>query len=507
MSVKTWYYQVGGFQGHLREIPDERLLRSPGIQGLNLVLGIRPNGASYLLLPESRFRALRWRPPGARPDPPERFLSLSPAHFPNRAELEKRLKTYASTKSNKGIPKDQIRDRSKANTSFTVAGNGVSEAGKIRSSFEMQRVLVLSRPMLATLDYTQAAEFSLRMLPENLTIVSLCYNTWKADTRTMRQREADPKVLDIGWTTWSKPAQWNGSQIMPSETTHVVIEEERYLSNPGSKRIECEYATTIYKPRSDIAWQLSAALSGRHPVVLLVHDEARTLATLRALKLDTTEWASGIAGLLYDDAPGPVQTMSRSSRSRSPERRGEYTSASQADRSRRPSGTPVYVVDVRSLYLALRQVAPATDSVPINARGLGVKLDPPKDKPQAVTPNVIAESDRWWSAGTESLLLGKMWYSMARGPNIDDQRVLRWSSAQAADATGSSVAPASSPPPTAALPETAEASDDEVDPNDILQPVAAAPAPTSAVSKLGGTKSSLSLMDPDGWDDASDDDW
>lgn len=63
----------------------------------------------------------------------------------------------------------------------------------------------------------------------------------------------------------------------------------------------------------------------------------------------------------------------------------------------------MYVVDVRRLYLALREIAPTTDSVPINARGLEVYLDLPKDKPDAVTPTLTAASDRWWCAGTESL--------------------------------------------------------------------------------------------------------
>jgi len=503
MTTKTWYYQVGGFQGNLREIPDERLLQCPDGEGLDLVLGIRPNGASYLLLPESRYRAMRWRLPNSRYDLADKFLSLSPIHFANRAELDKKLKSYASTKSNKGIPKDQIRDRSKANTSFTVAGSGLSEAGRIRGAFEMQRVLVLSRPMLGQLDRTQAVELSLHNVPEQVTVVSLCYNTWKADTRTMRERETDPKVLDIGWTTWSKPTQWNGSQITPSETTHAVVEEERYLNNPGLKRIQCEYATTTYKKRGEIAWNLSMALSGKYPVVLLVHDEARTLTTLRALGIDTSEWVSGIASLLYEGAREPVQTMHRSSRSRSPGRRSEL--ADRVERNRRPAGATVYVVDVRSLYLALRQIAPATDNVPTNSRGLGVQLNPPKDKPSAVTPKVIADSDRWWCAGTESLLLGKMWYSMARGPNIDDQRALRSSSALMIDAAESSLASVSTEPAAVGL--TAEDSDDEVDPNDILPQAGTVPAPPTSTPHPSGARRNISLMDPDGWDDASDDDW
>lgn len=133
--------------------------------------------------------------------------------------------------------------------------------------------------------------------------------------------------------------------------------------------------------------------------MLLVHDEARTLTTLRALGVNTKEWVSGIAGLLYGDTRGPVRTTCRPSRSRSPGRRG----SDAQDLERRPSGTPVYVVDVRSLYLAMKQIAPTADSMPINARGLGVSLDPPKDKSGAVTSSLIAESDRWWCAGTESL--------------------------------------------------------------------------------------------------------
>lgn len=99
------------------------------------------------------------------------------------------------------------------------------------------RVLVLSRPMLAEIDRYQAAELALQQLPEQVNVVSLCYNAWTADTRTIKEKEADPKVLDIGWTSWSKPAQWNNFQLTPSSTTHIRVQEYRFLGNPGLKRI------------------------------------------------------------------------------------------------------------------------------------------------------------------------------------------------------------------------------------------------------------------------------
>lgn len=91
--------------------------------------------------------------------------------------------------------------------------------------------------MLAKIDNFQAAELALQQLPEQVNVVSLCYNAWKADTRTLRERQADPRVLDIGWTVWSKPAHWNNFQLTSSDTTHVIVQDDRLLGNPGSKRI------------------------------------------------------------------------------------------------------------------------------------------------------------------------------------------------------------------------------------------------------------------------------
>ena len=90
---------------------------------------------------------------------------------------------------------------------------------------------------------------------------------------------------------------------------------------------------------------------------------------------------------------------------------------------------------------------------------------------------------------------------MARGPNIDDQRTLRWSSAS----TGAAIANPddntfvqnTSVPPAGV--EDGNDSDDDVDPNDI---VPAAAVPSSSKPSIGNK--GLCLMDPTAWDDYSD---
>ena len=101
--------------------------------------GIRPNGASYLLLtPEQTFeRRLFYRPRSSWGA--DGFASLSPVHFANKKELVAKLESYKST----GRAKDgKPRDRSKANRQYVSAPDAGLPAGRqlhVRAYFEHQR--------------------------------------------------------------------------------------------------------------------------------------------------------------------------------------------------------------------------------------------------------------------------------------------------------------------------------------------------------------------------------
>ena len=119
--------------------------------------GILPNGASHLLLPSSRFEALGRAKPRCRSHPLDKFSSLSPIHFANLAELQKKLKFHASTKSQKKVAEKDQCDRSKANQSFATAGDGPSDAGRARSSFELQRYDTIAHLLSSIHNSTQSS--------------------------------------------------------------------------------------------------------------------------------------------------------------------------------------------------------------------------------------------------------------------------------------------------------------------------------------------------------------
>ena len=105
----------------------------------NFTAGILPTGASYLLLEEESFRPIF----GRVKDPwvSSAFRSLSPVHFASVDDLQKKLTLYVSNKKNKN---SEPRDRSKANTAYTVQGiRELTQSGEMRSEFEWQRSVCL----------------------------------------------------------------------------------------------------------------------------------------------------------------------------------------------------------------------------------------------------------------------------------------------------------------------------------------------------------------------------
>lgn len=100
------------------------------------ISGIQPCGASSLLLPCTKFTRLHLGRPRDPPRYASEYESLSPIQFATKRDLSAKFAMLVSNKkTTDGIP----RDRSKANTAYTVGGNYLSEIGIARSSFEHQR--------------------------------------------------------------------------------------------------------------------------------------------------------------------------------------------------------------------------------------------------------------------------------------------------------------------------------------------------------------------------------
>lgn len=504
-NMTTTYWQLFGFQKHLEELP-RALVHPAGQQnedGVDVVLGIRPNGASYLLVPDIRYYNLRLSRPRVRssPWPGDCFISLSPIHFPSMAALDEKKKSYDSNKKDKRGP----RDRSKANTTFTSLGDGLSKEGIERASFEHQRILY----HLYRGEIYDPREFALATLSwmNDARFIAFAFNTWSVDSRDYSERERDPKLLDIGVTEFPPPS--GSHEFVARSSVHLVNNENRFLNNPGKRRIPFESGESKIVERLEIATRVRELLlpsgSSRTPsrVLLFVHDEQRSLALLRALGIDTSQWTSGLMSLLYGkDFSGKPERdryddrRVSDPRSRSPRRNGDPRPRPRSRSPRSQASLRVHIIDVRQLYCVLKQVAPLVDTVRSNASELGVR-DIMGINESDGTFKMANDMNNGLCAGSESRLLGYMWHSMACGSPIDDQRMLRWHSKLSETVEDHATEESTSN-------ANARDSDDEeeMDPNDMFQSVAPTPSGSSAPAK----KSSLSILEPGGWEDESDDD-
>ncbi len=66
-------------------------------------------------------------------------------------------------------------------------------------------------------------------------VYSFACNLWAADMRTLEERIADPRVLDVGWTKFDAPNEYDDLKAV--STTHVFVKEDGFLNNPGRKRL------------------------------------------------------------------------------------------------------------------------------------------------------------------------------------------------------------------------------------------------------------------------------
>ena len=78
--------------------------------------------------------------------------------------------------------------------------------------------------------------YALTLAPwfDSVHVYSFAFNLWAADARLWEERRADPRILDVGWTEFDVPTE--EADLRAVSTTHLVVEEDSLLGNPGKKR-------------------------------------------------------------------------------------------------------------------------------------------------------------------------------------------------------------------------------------------------------------------------------
>ncbi|KAI0064737.1 hypothetical protein BV25DRAFT_1989981 [Artomyces pyxidatus] len=464
------YFRIGGLNSHSHswyQWNQDALVKAlmGNRQDLDLVLGIVPSGASYLLLPLSDWPRLRdsqnLHGRQNRPFSANEYLSLSPIHFDNPAQLSEKLTKLKPKKQKQGMP----LDNSQANKQF-ISDGGDTRAGETRSCFEHCRVLYG-----ALHQQLRVGRFGIVRPPrwDRTHFVAFTFNTW----RYPQAEEVD--ILDIGWSTLSLG---HGTPEYQS-SVHINLFERSKFGRPKSQKAEFAHGTAETLRQDAMSARLQAFLGQlTGPVVLLVYDMNITRDVLKELSIDTTNWAIGIRELLYPQNQlyprrDGYDNHSRR-RSRSPHRGGtSYDPRRQRSPPRPASSSRVHLVDVRSMYTALKQTSPVKERMLIKD-ALDLDLQWTVDT---------------WCAGNESRLLGDMWCAMASGQSIDEQHKARWGPGRERAGVASL---------STATPAEIDPNDPDFDPNDYVAP----PIPSAS----GKSSSAAAIYDD--WDhpDSDDDD-
>lgn len=439
------------------------LLRQGASDEAELVLGIRPNGASYLHLSVDQMRTLIRRyptyAPFARRDPfpASEFISLSPICFRTEDELKRKLAKY-EVRYKKGQRVEY--DNSQANSYYASSS---SAEGSTRAIYEQQRVIY--RLIQDSIDLSK---FSLRdsSWMSEFKVLSFSLNVWIKDVRTKDERDRDPRILDCGWYEADLLAP-----TAPNKVCHFEVHETRGLQNGRSvKRKKLSDTETL--PLNELRTKLKELFSSLEKTILFVYDREKVSTLLHFFDIDATQWQTGdLHSFLYHSeryrhSPNfnPRDPRSRR-RSLSPRR-----STSSRERpysplhAARPSS--IYMVDIKSLCSLLHIMGP---SLKEDAQGLGIDTD----------PNEMCAAD-------DAQLLIRMWMAVAAGATVDEQAELRREHNIRRYTQPSSSNYGSSSP-------VRQPTDEDVDPNDI-DPNDIVPGPSSS-SDANNVSHAYSILD------------
>ncbi|KAI6001785.1 hypothetical protein EDD15DRAFT_2227499 [Pisolithus albus] len=479
MTAQTRFYQVSGFRAHsngwFKQYDDKPMIRAlasetsknfrPGGSDapLELVLGILPCGASYVLLSTEQMHLFTQKyrlniPRGSWRS--SDFLSLSPIYFRSEAELSSKLSTYKQRPRNKNRREtEEPKDNSQANRGYVSGPISVH----YRAYFEQQRYVCMQYRVQWLPSFFCRVLYHLmdkRIFPEKfalsppswlsgIRVISVVFVQWSVDKRRRDECLQNPSLIEVGITDAHFPSFFD---TLTGTTLHLKLKQA--AKNPHSKMPNHSKVEEITK--SELPQRLRAlfdhdAQKSGMPLIVLCHDEEMTRGILERAGIDVASYESGLSSLLpFCPAEDKIGYRSRS---RSPQRGARRsTSAYRGDHSRsteiqnrgvQPNShrsaveyPAAYVVDMQELVSALME-SNAPNTTPETARLLRI------------------QTDTRTCGGDDSLLQLRMWKSMAEGAAIDEQRSRR----------------TLSEPPCAELlpgpaPKKETQNDDDDDPND-----------------------------------------
>ncbi|KAF9242855.1 hypothetical protein BU15DRAFT_43401 [Melanogaster broomeanus] len=324
MYPETEFYQISGFRAHSNGwfkqyddgpmieaiISDASKLLRPGGQDspVELVLGVLPSGASYLLMTAEQMLAFTHKHRLRTPRGPWRatdFISLSPIYFNSIQELSEKIATYKQRPRNKNRRDlEETQDNSQANRGYVKTDLRVVH---YRGYFENQslRTLLTRFPRLVHRTLYRLLTRDVAPGKIGLTqpswlgsvrVVSLVFGEWAVDNRRRDDRLNDPRLIEVGWTDALFPdffEQLTGSSV------HLNLKTP--MSNPDSKRPH--FSEVVEDDKAGLYLRLRTLLSHDSnksgvPLVLLVHDEAMARGVLARAGLDVEAYSSGLTDLL-----------------------------------------------------------------------------------------------------------------------------------------------------------------------------------------------------------------
>ncbi|KAF8553061.1 hypothetical protein OG21DRAFT_1308971 [Imleria badia] len=403
MHPESEFYQISGYRAHsngwFKEYDDRpttkelismktKLFRPGGRNTpVELVLGILPSGASYLLITSEQMHEFTHKHRlGVRREPwrANDFLSLSPIYFNDVEELSAKIATYKQRARNQNRRDlEKPLDNSQANRGYVGMGPDVVH---YRAYFEQQRMLyrLLKREL-------EPGKVGLAPPPwlGGVRVVSLVIGQWTVDNRRRDERLNDPRLVDVGWTDALFPPffeQLTGSPV------HLELKSPVKMINPGSK--DPYFSEIIEDDQAGLYQRLRNLLShdantSGIPLIVLVHDEDMARSVLSRAGIALEQWSPGLSNLL------PLAPVTRKSRHKVEEAMPS------------PAVLPgPCIVDMQKLVKAVMQTNPG-HTVPHSAKVLHM------------------QTETKTCAGDDSLLQLHMWTSMAQGLAIDEQHKQR----------------------------------------------------------------------------------
>ncbi|KDQ17973.1 hypothetical protein BOTBODRAFT_545608 [Botryobasidium botryosum FD-172 SS1] len=304
----VYFYQLGGFGGHTNKwgepwnnyfLQDKNLSETVAGAGspiakadgsVELVLGMKPTGATYILLPADLLPPLLAHhnlppvPHFTRPLVSTSFDALSPLNIKDPEQLRRKLAAHRSTQK-KG--NRNPTDMSKANKAWEMGSSTGLEHGAMRCAFEHARLAyqVLARGLNPE-EY--GVSWRIHSSFGRPKVVAFATNVWDNDAEV---------IFDVGWTEVGLAPDGTEKQ-----NSNYIWWESMFDVKGKTKRGKFMHGTTEKEvPQAECAARLKALVgrnAGNAPTILLVHDAAVVRKVFENHGIDTSEWVEGLGDLL-----------------------------------------------------------------------------------------------------------------------------------------------------------------------------------------------------------------